>query len=194
MQHDIPRLVIAGVVALAMSVATPLPSASAAEVTVPIDLQLQLLGKVARFERGFGSKGGAPATVVIVTKPGVTASSRAGAQLSAGFAKQSSLAGRPLTVKSVDFQSAAALRQAAQDAAIVYVTPGLDNEIGSIAASFSGSATLTVAAAGADVEKGIALGFALEGSRPRILVNLVQARAQRLDFNSQLLRLAKVVP
>jgi hypothetical protein len=43
------------------------------------------------------------------------------------------------------------------------------------------------------VEKGIALGVALRAERPLILVHLASARAEGADFNSQLLKLARVL-
>jgi hypothetical protein len=43
------------------------------------------------------------------------------------------------------------------------------------------------------VEKGIALSIALRAERPLILIHLAAARAEGADFNSQLLKLARVL-
>ena len=43
------------------------------------------------------------------------------------------------------------------------------------------------------VEKGIALGLTLRAERPAILVDLNGARAEGANFNSQLLKIARVV-
>ena len=167
--------------------------ALAQEVSVPIELQVDLLGRVAKFERTFASKSAAPATVLVVTKPGVTASTRAGAQLTAALTRAASLAGRPLALVNHAFTNAAALTSAARGVAIVYLTPGLSSEVKNISQSLAGLHVLIVASAMGDVERGAVLGFELESARPKIVVNLPQARAQSLDFNAQLLRLAKVI-
>jgi hypothetical protein len=43
------------------------------------------------------------------------------------------------------------------------------------------------------VKKGIALGLTLRAERPLVLVHLPAARAEGADFNSQLLKLARVL-
>lgn len=171
----------------------PLANAFADDVSVPIELQVDLLGRVAKFERTFGLKGTTPAKVVVVSKAGSTASTRASAQLMTALGRAAKFAGRPLTTVSHAFSNAETLKRAAAGAAIVYLTPGLSAEMKSIAASLSGSQIIVVASSNGDVERGAVLGFELQSARPRIVVNLAQARAQKLDFNSQLLRLAKVV-
>jgi hypothetical protein len=171
----------------------PLSRALADEVSVPIELQVDLLGRVAKFERTFASKGTAPATVLVVTRTGVTSSTRAGAQLNAALSHAANLAGRPLTMVNHSFTNAAALKTAAASVAIVYLTPGLSDEVKNIAQALAGLHVLIVASAMGDVERGAVLGFELESARPKIVVNLPQARAQNLDFNSQLLRLSKVI-
>lgn len=167
--------------------------ARADDVSVPIELQVDLLGRVAKFERTFASKGTTPATVLVVTKAGVTASTRAGAQINAALLRSANWAGRPLAIAAHAFTNAAALKAAATSAAIVYLTPGLSDEVKNIAQALSAMHILVVASANGDVERGAVLGFELESARPKIVINLSQARGQSLDFNAQLLRLSKVI-
>jgi hypothetical protein len=169
-------------------------SAHADEVTVPIDFQIDLLGRVVRFERGYASHGSEPALVVLVTKRNVAASERAAAQANTTIGGIGNLGGRPTKVVTHIFSSPALLRSAAPDAAILYLMPGFNQaELQGIAASCADSSVLTVGASYGDAEKGAALGFEVESSKPRLVVNLPQARAQKLDFNAQFLRLVRVI-
>jgi hypothetical protein len=167
---------------------------AAEEITMPIALQVDLLDRVVRFERNFISRADEPALVVVVQMDDTPASERAAAQADAAIEQAATLGGRPASVIIHTFSSAQALQTAARSAAILYVMPGFSRqELLEIASTFAGSSVLTVTASSAAVESGLALGFELESSKPRIVVNLPQARAQRLDFSAQLLRLARVV-
>jgi hypothetical protein len=181
-------------VLLAAEVFLTAESARADELTVPIALQVNLLDRVVRFERSYAGRGDAPALVVVVTKADEAASVRAAALASAAIGQIGSLGARRASVATQTFSSPAALRSASRDAAIVYLMPGFSRaDVTAIAATFAESNVLTVGASNADAENGAALGFELEGSKPRIIVNLRQARAQRLDFSAQFLRLARVI-
>jgi hypothetical protein len=182
-------------VLLAAEVFLAAASAQAAdELSVPISLQVNLLDRVVRFERSYASRGDAPALVVVVTKVDEAASERAAALASAAIGQIGSLGARRASVATQTFSSAAALRSASREAAIVYLMPGFSRaDLQAIAATFAESNVLTVGASNGDAENGAALGFELEGSKPRIIVNLRQARVQRLDFSAQFLRLARVL-
>ncbi len=164
-----------------------------AEMTVPVDLQLDLMKRVVKFERGFSAHSGALVHVVIVTKPGNAASDRAATQLKQGLEHAPEIVGKPVQVVVQSFTSAAELKHAADGAAIVYLTPGLEGDIPAIATAFAGVAAITISADGEAVGQGAVLGFELFSSRPRIVLNLAQAGKQGLDFSSDLARLARVI-
>jgi hypothetical protein len=189
-----PRLL--AVHAAVLLVATSLAGLAvrADDVTVPIALQVDLLGRVVRFERNFGARLNQPAPVVVVEKSGEAASARAAAQAKVAIVQANKLGGRQASAVIHVFSAVAALRAAASGAAIVYLMPGFSrSEVQAIAGAFADSSVLTIAAAASDVDAGMVLGFELVSSKPRIVVNLPIARAQRLDFNAQILRLARVV-
>jgi hypothetical protein len=164
------------------------------ELTVPIALQVSLLDRVVRFERSYAGRSDTPALVVVVTKMDEAASVRAAALASAAIGQIGSLGARRASVATQTFSSPAALRSASREAAIVYLMPGFSrDDLQAIAATLADSNVLTVGASNGDAENGAALGFELGGSKPRIIVNLRQARAQRLDFSAQFLRLARVI-
>jgi hypothetical protein len=170
------------------------PPGRADELTVPIGLQVDLLDRIVRFERSYASRAGAPALVVVVAKGDEAASVRAAALASAAIGQLGNLGARRASVVIMTFSSPGALRSASPEADIVYLMPGFSRaDMQSIAAIYIDSKVLTVGTTNGDAENGAALGFELEGSKPRIIVNLRQARAQRLDFSAQLLRLARVI-
>jgi hypothetical protein len=171
-------------------------SGQADELTVPLALQVDLLDRVVRFERGYAGHADTSALVVVVVAKGdVAASVRAAAQAGAAIDEIGNLGARRAKVETQTFSSPAALRAAAREAVVLYLMPGFDGaDLQGIAAAFANSNVLTVGASNGDAENGAALSFQLESSKPRVVVNLRQARAQGLDFNAQFLRLVKVLP
>jgi hypothetical protein len=188
------RLPLVAVVLCVLATWLIAPRGAAEELTMPIALQVDLLDRVLRFERNYVARGQDPARVVVVQMEDTPASKRAAAQAAASIEEAGTLGGRNATVVVHTYSSAAALLSASRAAAIVFVMPGFSRqELLEIAKAFIAAKILTVTASSAAVESGLALGFELQSSKPRIVVNLPQARAQGLDFNAQLLRLVRVV-
>lgn len=168
--------------------------AAADELSVPVDLQVELLSRIVRYERSFAAES-TPVRVLVVTRPSSPESVRVGAQLVSRLRSAGRLGGRPMTVDTTAFVSASALSGAvrASSTRLLYLAPGLGTEARAIATSVSGQDVITVSAVGGDADRGMVLGFELVSSRPRVAVNLASARAQRLQFSAQFLRLARVV-
>ena len=76
---------------------------------------------------------------------------------------------------------------------VLYVAPLRAVAIGEVVAISRARKITTLTGVPEFVEKGIALGIALRAERPLILVHLAAARAEGADFNSQLLKLARVL-
>ena len=163
-------------------------------VAVPVDLQIELLGRVAPYERGL-ARGGGDLRVLVVSKRGHAVSTRTTAQVVAALRRTGTMLDRPIRIDELVFESASQVLAAAtsRSASMVYVTPGLEDAIPALRDAFAGHRILTVSAVGDHVAQGVVLGFEIASSRPRIVVNLTQARRQQLDFSAQLLRLARVV-
>jgi hypothetical protein len=184
-----PRLsavTLAGILALA----SPVARANA----VPVDVQVGLLGKVARYDRAMPGRVDAEVKLLVYSKPGQVASERAAAQVRGHLEQVRAIMGTPVRVVMLDFVDAQSLaRDVDRHApAVVIVTPGMTRDVASVAAALDGKNVLTMSLVAEDVEKGIVLGFDLVATKPRIVVNLRQARRQGVDFTSQLLSLAKV--
>jgi len=55
------------------------------------------------------------------------------------------------------------------------------------------SNALTIAGDSAWVEKGLILGFVVEGGKPKFVINLTQSKAQGIDWNPAILKIANIV-
>jgi hypothetical protein len=162
-----------------------------AETTVPLELQVDLMRRVVRFERGFASRAGEQVKFLLVT-PG---KGTAAPQLGKALEDAKEIAGKPIRISTHRFSTAAALKGAVakEGAQIVYLSPGLEAEMSAIAAALGGVPVITISTDGDQVERGAVLGFELVSARPKIVLNLGQARRQGLDFNSDLFRLARII-
>jgi hypothetical protein len=175
-------------------VVVPIPTAGADDSAVPVELQVELLARIVRYERSYMAQS-ASARLLAVVRTNDVDSTRTGSEFIAHVRRQQRVGGRTVTASVHEFTNVRALRDAvARDqVSIVYFAPGLASEMPAIASAFAGRNVITVAATGRDVDRGAVVGFELVSSRPRIAVNLPRARAQRLRFNAQFLRIARVV-
>ena len=174
-------------------VAAVTPRARASNVSVPVGLQSALMAKVAAFDRAFRARSGKTARIIIVHKGGDSA--RIGNQMANALKEMPDFAGLPKSIEVLEWSNPAALASAARarPTALIYLSLDLEPEAAAIAAALAGVSVLTVGATGAMAERGACVGFELEEGRPRIYVNLRVAKAQNVDFRSDLLRLVKLV-
>lgn len=185
------RAIIASLLVLLATWGRPV----AAETSVPIDLQVDLLRKLVRFERGFVARAGGSVVVLIVTRASDPVSVRVVAQMREAFSRINDIAGRPIRLVTEEYTSPKLLRTKvdAENASLVIVPPGLAGELGAIAPAFAGRTSITMTTDGDQVSSGAVVGFELVSSKPKIVLNLGQARRQHLDFDSDLFRLCKVI-
>jgi len=168
----------------------------AGELVVPIPVQVEMLSKLVAFDRGFRDRVGSEAHVVVVEVPGNGESHRAAQQIRGRFVQQPNLAGVPLTLDILTYAGAAPLAASCAERKIhlVYLAPGFaEPEVRAIAKALDGVNVLTASAAASDVPAGSVVGFDLVEGKPKILVNLPQARKQGVVFAATLLSLARVV-
>lgn len=167
----------------------------AADVDVPIPLQVELMARVVKYDRNASARMGGTCRVLILRRKGDSASAAAAVQVSTELEGLDDIAGASVSVARHDWSDAETLaRKCADDRiAIVVLTPGLSDVVGSIAGALAGHDVLTVSLLAADVASGAVLGFLLEASRPTIYVHLPQARRQNVDFSARLLAIAKVI-
>lgn len=164
-------------------------------VEVPIRLQAELLAKVAAYDRGFTARARGRALCFVVVRPGDAESERIGEQLLAELSVLPAIGGLSHTEEVVRFVSPAALGDLCRQRrpAVVYLSTQLGDAVAPVAAALSGTSVLTVAVAAPYVPAGAVLGFDSESGKPRLVVNLAQARRQQVSFMPELLRLARVI-
>jgi hypothetical protein len=149
---------------------------------------------MATYDRGFVARAGDRAHVVIIDKPDDADSARAATHLESAFHALPDVGGLPHDEAIVAWSGAGALPALvrARHAAIVYFTPGFASDVSEIRAALDGVDVLSVSAVADYVPRGIVLGFDLVSGKPKLLVNLGQARKQHVAFMAEVLKLARV--
>jgi len=175
--------------------ATMLCGDSWADARVPTQLQAQLVARLGTFDRNFQSRAAPVAQILVVHQAGNSESSFEATSLAKAIGELHDIAGLPAKVEEAEFSDGPSLaaRCRARKIAIVYFTVGLENDMPRVAAALSGVDVLTVGTSARHAENGAVVGFGLEESRPKIVLNLKQARAQNVNFKAELLKLARIV-
>jgi uncharacterized protein DUF4154 len=186
--HAISSLALAGLVVLSAR------SSFADDVTLPVAKQMELLGKVVSYDGSFRERAGARARVVILEKAGDGDSVRTAIQIQAALSHVEAVGGLAHDDIVETYGGAAALADECRSkhVAIVIVGPGFRDDVESIRTTLDGVDVLTVSAVADYVPKGIVLGFDLVEGRPKMLVQLTQAKRQHVTFGSEVLRLMQV--
>jgi hypothetical protein len=171
-------------------------SQSLADVTaVPATIQAELLAKLEGYDRGFAARAGDTARILLLVKPGSTKSALSAEEMASALSKVVRIGGLPHkdTIVTYEGPDALARKCRAERVAVVYVTPGFeDAEVPALRTALDGTSVLTLAAVSRQVPLGITLGFELESGKPKLVLNLSQARRQKVDFPGSLLQLMKV--
>jgi len=166
----------------------------AESITAPIALQAELLAKVAEYDRNFAARAGERARVLLVTQPSNADSVTVAQQMSAALGRLSQIAGLPHDETVVSYAGAGELARACRDRriSIVYFGPGFRDDIGEISNALSGVPVLSVASVPGYVRDGIVLGFDVVSGHPKLLLNLSQARLQKVAIAAAVLKLMTV--
>jgi beta-phosphoglucomutase-like phosphatase (HAD superfamily) len=169
-------------------------SGSAQASGVPASLQAELVAKLENYDRTFSTRAGNTARILLVVKAGSAKSEMSANEMRSALSRIERVGGLPHHETLVAYAGAAELAQRcrAERIAIVFVAAELEDAIEAIRAALTGASVLTVGALPSYVANGIVLGFELESGRPKIIVNLEQARDQNVNFSSDVLRLMKV--
>ncbi len=169
-------------------------TAGAQSSSVPASLQASLISKVASFDRNFAARAGDSVLILVVRAPDNAESAHDAAQLKAGFANLPKVGNLPHEEVVVTYSSAEALaaQVRAKHAAIVCFGAGFSDEMPAIRKHFSSLSVLSFGSVPDYVSSGVVLGVDLISGRPKLLVNLTQARKQQVSFPAAVLNLMKV--
>lgn len=180
-----------GMVLAALSAATWIH----AGVDVPGGVQAGLAAKVTSFDRNLSARAGGTVTVLVAVKPGNAQSDAVASDFMAGIQKTGTIGGMPVKASKTNFSGAGALAAAVKSGkvSVVYLSAGLEGDAGAIGGALKGTSVLSVTAERGAVSKGIVLGFDLVGGKPKLLINVGQAKAQSVSLPAQVLQLAQVV-
>jgi YfiR/HmsC-like len=164
-------------------------------LAVPAQVQAQLLGKLAPYDRNFVERAGQRVLVAIVTRPANLESARAGSQIQGALKELGPIAGLPHEELLVPWNGGKSLYDLCvqRKVTIVYLAPGLGDDIVDTVKALEGVNILTVAGALAYVSKGVMLGFELVSAQTKLVVNLPQAKKQGVFFRADVLRLMRIV-
>lgn len=162
---------------------------------VPILAQVQLVIRLAAFDRKLPTRAAGTVRVLVVHNPGDPESVRSADVFMSTLASVHDIGGLPKDIQNAPFVSPQAIadRCRLQKVAVLYLASGLESHGTAIAASLAGVDVLSIGATGNYARQGIVVGFDSEGGKPRIVVNLAQAKKQNVDFKPDLLRLAVMV-
>lgn len=164
------------------------------EVQVPAALRAQLLAKVAAYDRHFVERAGGQARVLLLVAPGDSASERAAIEMKRELGSIGEIAGLRHEEVIESYRDAGALRAKCENdrVSIVFLGPGFGPFVDAIRIGLENVDVLTVGAVADYVPKGIVLGFDLVSGKPKLLVHLSQARKQKVDFSSAVLKLMRI--
>lgn len=168
---------------------------SFAESAVPLSLQARLLARLGPYDRNFKRRAGATAKILVVRHKGDDESAFEQASLVRALGELANIGGAPVQIEKAEFTDAESLakRCRAERVAVLYLTRGLEADMPPLAAALANADILTVGTSARHAENGAVVGFALEQARPRIVINLPRARAQNVDFRTELLVLARLI-
>lgn len=170
-------------------------NALALEPEVPIRLQISLLDRVIPFDRNFAVRVQDKLVVAVLIDDKSVDSVRVGAQLFAELSARELLGNYKLQATRLAFSGLPGLTDECRRlrAGVVYVTPGVREGVAKLSGALQGLKVLSVASLPEHVGEGLVLGSAVRSGKPRVLVNLKQARQQDIDFRADFLRMVEVV-
>jgi hypothetical protein len=186
------RLVVLGLVACFCR------SAVAQEMDVPVDVQVPLLYKILSFDRNLGERAaGDDIVIAIIYQEAYRASVNVRNEVKKAALRigETKILGHLVNWVWLELAEVPDLESAflKYGVDVLYVTPlrgvGLDR----ITAATRGKRVTSFTGVPEFVNRGLAVGIALQKERPLIVINLAAARAEGAEFGSQLLNLARVV-
>jgi hypothetical protein len=180
---------------IAVTLSLPVSSAYAEDPAIPLQLQADLTAKVLEYSQAPSPQGIGVMRIGILVKNASVESQHFGTELKAAFERMPTIAGLAHEEVVIPWTTAAAFVQEARRRQLfaVYLTPGLRPEVPSIARALEGTPVISVAAVDSYVSGGAILGFELVSGRPRMVLNLPQARKQGVTFRAQVMKLMRIV-
>ncbi|HVU05854.1 MAG TPA: YfiR/HmsC family protein [Polyangiaceae bacterium] len=162
---------------------------------VPPGLQAELVAKLAAYDRNFAARAGETAHLLLLVNPKDPRSAASATAMRNALRSVGTIGGLPHVESLVTYETPATLanRCRAEHAAILYVTPGFDDQLDALRNALSELDLLTVAAERDAVARGMVLGFDVVAGKLKLVVNLSQAKRQNVAFRTEALALMVVI-
>jgi hypothetical protein len=180
---------------IAALLSLPAASAYAEDPAIPLQLQAELTAKLVEYAQTPSAQGVSVMRIGILVRSGSVESQHFGTELKATFGRMGTIAGLAHEEVVITWSTPAAFADEVRRRQLfaVYLTPGLRGEISAIARALEGLSIISVAAIDTYVAGGAILGFELVSGRPRMVLNLPQARKQGVAFRAQVMKLMRIV-
>lgn len=162
--------------------------------TAPFAVQAEIVTRILPYDRGFAERVKGQVSFLLLTRPGDADSASAAHQMRRALQDIGKVRDRPIRVDGIEYSSAPELTTAcrARDIHVVYISSGLAKDVAAIRGALSDTGVLSFAAVEPYVAQGAVLGVDVANGKPRMSINLAQARAQRIDFPASILKLARI--
>jgi hypothetical protein len=163
-------------------------------VAVPVELQAELLAKVADYDRNMPGRAGDRLQVLLLTNGRDPESARFATRMQVALQAVAQIGGFPHDDRIAAFAGPIDLAQQcrARRIGVVFVGPGLGEQVGDIRDALDGLDVLSVAAVPEYVPQGVVLGFDVISGKPKLLVHLTRARRQHVELTADVLKLMRV--
>jgi len=162
--------------------------------SAPALVQGHILTRLLPYDRSFEHKVKSEVVVLLLQRAGNADSVNAVGQVQKVLTDIGAINGLPLRIETVPFTSAQGLAAlcTARGANAVYISPSFADSVRDISHALDGSGVLSFAAVEDYVPGGIVVGVEVVAGKPKMSINLTQARAQGIDFPSGVLSLARI--
>lgn len=166
------------------------------EMNVPIKVQYPLFLKILTFDRELEKRSDKEIVIGIVYQGKYNKSVMAMKEMAEVIESSSIKEIKEMSIQYVpinlDKQNLTAVAKGS-GINLLYITPLRAYELQDILKISRQNQWLTMSGVADYVEKGLSVGLTLKGKKPQILINIKASREEGANFNSQLLKLARIV-
>jgi hypothetical protein len=159
------------------------------------DDEAKILLRAISFDRALATRAGRDVVITIVYDGRVNGDAQERDARVLSFRKLAgrTIAGLPIKIDSSDCSPPKPMSESLQGTDIVYLTRGAKDCVRAVTAATRKLRIASLASTRSLIEQGITLGVTIEGTRPKLLVNLAASKAEGVDLSSQVLQLAEVI-
>jgi len=168
----------------------------AQEIAVPVNLQFPLFSKILTFDRNLKPRVGKEIVIGIVYQRKFRRSLNVKNELVETMSKSpvKKVENIPIRQVSIDIDRVDLANAVVKNNIdVLYITPLRAIGMETITSVSRAKQVLTLTGVPDYVESGLAVSIGIKGKKPQIIINLAAAKAEGVNFSSQLLKLAKVI-